>query len=477
MGKCEDAVPDEETMREDATRDPCGQASGESAGGRLADGLVLAMHCVPYEVDDHVEAFWSALAQSLARRQQGLMLLSTTPVRDPALQALEIPFELPAFAGRWPGLGSERWRPCEAAVDDAVRWYRCTPAVARDALHVAHELFADLLATLRPSAVLGWQALNPVTRLLREHAVRAEIPYWNAERGWVRNTLQIDMGSVHLLGEVRRSLGHERQRRAYRPSAAVLGALARRARGAADLGRYAGRPREPGPVLRARLGLPSDARVAVVFTHGEPGVNAMGAALVREVHDLSPEGLQRRFDAVCQALMARGWWVLVQEHPFNEAAGCQLRLPPHARVRRVTENVSSLLDLADVCLFTLATLQFDAVFLGKPLGLLCRSGLYRAGVPPFLGDHASVDAFIDDLLDEAAWPGRFRQLQAEVAYVYEHLLLDLEADALAAEADACAEWLSGLGRPVDAGLPARIDAFLRKWGAGAPADENGELWL
>lgn len=433
------------------------------AGDRLANGLVLAMHCVPAEVDPSVEAFWSALAAALARRGHGLVLLSTTTVRDPALQSIEMPFELTAFAKRYPVCPSGAWSPDEASVGDVARWYRCSPGVASGNLRLARELFSDLLATLRPAAVLGWQALNPVTRMLRDSAVHADIPYWNAERGWVRNTLQIDMGGIHQLGEARLSLANHRLRRSYRPSEAVLETLSRRALGASDLGRYAGTPRRDAQALRSGLGIPPEAKVAVVFTHGEPGINTMGHPLVREVHDISAELMQHRFDQVSAALLTRGYWVLVQEHPFNHAAGRLLHLPPTPRVQRVAESVSSLLDLADVCLFTLATLQFDAVFLGRPMGLLSKSGLYRQGVPPFVGDYVSADAFVDDLLDRSVWPARAEQLQAEVAFLFEHTLLDLEQGALERSAEECAAWLSQIARPVDGGLDVRIDAFLQKW--------------
>jgi hypothetical protein len=434
-----------------------------TAPERLSNGLVLAMHCVPADVDPAVEAFWSALAGALAQRGHTLVLLSTTAVRDPALQVIDMPFELTAFTRHFANHPTADEAVSEAAVQDAMAWYGCGADAARDNLCLAQGFLRDLLDTLRPAAVLGWQGLNPLTRVLRDIARAGDVPYWSGERGWVRNTLMFDLGGAHLLGEAGTSLAATRQRRRYRPAPGLLAALRSRARGAAALGRYAASQRVGRAELRQRLGLPADAKVAVLFTHGEPGMNAMGSPAVREMHDLSPALLQQRLDVVSAALLARGHWLLVQEHPFNEAAGRCLRLPDSCRVLAVRENVSSLIDAADVLLFTLATLQFDAVFLDKPLGLLSRSALYRDGTPPFIGDHPGADTFLDSLFDEAAWPARFERLQTDVAFFFEQLLIDIEPEALPAGAAEWANHLAQLQRPLDRSLDARVERFVGQW--------------
>lgn len=433
----------------------------------LAGGLVLAMHCVPAQVDPKVEAFWSVLAQELAQRGHALMLLSTTPVSDPALHVIDMPFELTGFVRHFAALPSAGEAVSEQDIHDAVGWYGCDHDTARDNLRLAQAFLRDLLDTLRPAAVLGWQALNPLTRVLRASARAAEVPYWSGERGWVRNTLMFDLGGSHLLGELSTSLASARQRERYRPHPQLLQALRQRATQAASLGRYASAERVGREVLRERLGIGSGDRVAVLFTHGEPGMNTMATATVRELHDLSGSLLQQRLDALAQALSVRGFRLLVQEHPFNATAGRCLRLPDDPRVIGVREDVSSLLDAADVCFFTLATLQFDAVFLDKPFGLLSRSALCRDGLPPVMGDHASVDGFLDTVLDTAAWPARFQRLQADVAFQFENLLIDTEPDAVAQGAAEWAAHLARLQRPVDAAFPARIEHFLQQWATAA----------
>ena len=429
----------------------------------LAHGLVLAMHCVPHTVDPAVEAFWSHLGQQLAERGHTLVLLSTAPLSDASLQVIEMPFELTGFTRHFPTLPSAGVAVSEQAIHDAVSWYGCDHDHARDNLRLAQAFLSDLLGTLRPAAVLGWQGLNPLTRVLRDCAREAELPWWTAERGWVRNTLMFDLGGAHLLGEPQTSLASARARARYQPTPAVLQALRQRATQAASLARYAGAERLGRAALREKLGMPADAQVVVLFTHGEPGMNSMGTAVVRELHDVSTEGLQARVDAVSAALQARGHWLLVQEHPFNATAGRCLRLPPGSQVLSVSEDVSSLLDAADACLFTLATLQFDAVFLDKPMGLLSRSALYRDGEPPFMGDFNSAESFLDSVLDASAWPTRFERLRADVAFLYEQFLIDIEGPAVASGAAEWATQLARLRRPVDTGFDARVQRFLQLW--------------
>ena len=163
-------------------------------------------------------------------------------------------------------------------------------------------------------------------------------------------------------------------------------------------------------------------------------------------------------------LLARGCWLLVQEHPFNRANGRTLRLRHSSRVISVAESVSTVVDAADFCLFTQATLQFDIAFLDKPFGLLARSALYRAGIPPLYGDHAGAAPFLDSLMDVQAWPARSAQLRRDIAFLYETQLLDVEAGSLHLSAERWAAHLGQLLRPVDDGFDERVGRFLAKWG-------------
>lgn len=429
----------------------------------VARGVVLAVNCTPANADPAVPAFWRALGDQLAARGVLLVVASTAPLEAPGVAVLQIPFELPSF----PAPRHQSAPVCRSplsTVSEVSRWYRCPSEAAASGLANATALFTDLLATLSPSAVLGWQSTNPVTSVLRQCARAANVPFWAGERGWVRNTLMFDLGDNNALSESHLSLLASTVRNRLQPAPSTIAQLRQRARAAADVGRYPGTARRPAAELRSALGIPADATVVAFFTHGAPTVGSDAPDAAGALHDLSPDLLQSRIAAVAEALNARGAWLLVQEHPLNRASGRLLQLPDAPNVRRVDESVSTVLDASDACLFTLATLQFEATFLDKPFGLLSRSALYRAGTPPMIGDYPNVDTFLDAVLDRAAWPSRAERLQGDIAFLFEHFLLDIEPAALDASAGRWADHLAGLVRPVAAGLQDRLVRWLATWG-------------
>lgn len=431
--------------------------------GNISNGVVLAMHCVPAAVDPSIEMFWEQCSAELAKRGYCLVLVSTTPVSNSSLNAIDIPYLLTDFPQRYCLRPSAGLAVEERDVMDVASWYQCPYETAQDALRVAREFWSQLLDTLRPAAVLGWQSLNPATRLLRTLARGADIPFWSAERGWVKNTLMLDTGENNYLSEMRTSLALDRLRERCPAQESTLQRLGERARHATDLGRYSGPHRLSREAMRAKYGIPNDASVLAFFNHGEPGLNALYQSGQQDQHGLSAPLLQARFDVLCHVAQARGHWMLVQEHPFNEKSGRTLRLPAMANVIPVSENVGSVVDAADHLLFSLATLQFEAAFLDKPFGLLSRSALYRAGAPPFVGDFDTMEAFLDAVMDRSAWPERQLRLQREIGFLYENHLIDIEIDQLQTSALRVSEHLAQFHRPVDAGFHERVERFVDLW--------------
>jgi hypothetical protein len=439
---------------------PCATSSADQPQGL---GVVLAMHCVPASVDPAIEAFWARCSAELSQRGFSLVLVSTVPVNHPQLNAIDIPYLLTDFPKRYGLRASAGVAVDERDTMDVAAWYQCPHETAQDALRLAREFWENLLDTLRPSAVLGWQSVNPGTRVLRSLARAADIPFWSVERGWVKHTLMMDTGENNHLSEMRTSLALCRLREQRHPQAVTMERLRARARHATDLGRYPGPDRLTRSAFRAKHGIPEDVTVLALFTHGEPYVNALYQETQQALHGMSTALLQARFDGICRVAAARGHWVLVQEHPFNAASGRGLQLPGVPQVMAVRENVSSVVAASDGLFFTLATLQFEAAFLDKPLGLLARSALYRADVTPFAGDFDTTEAFMDAVLDSTAWPARQLQMQRDIGFLYENHLLDIEAGCLDDSARQASEHLAQFRRPVDAGFHDRVERFLNMW--------------
>ncbi|GAA6141318.1 methyltransferase domain-containing protein [Hydrogenophaga sp. 5NK40-0174] len=433
----------------------------------LANGIVLAVNCVPTDVAPELTGFWTQLSEQLAARGFQLVLLSTAPVDADGLQVIEMPFEVTAFPAHYGTVAAQATPVTEREVMDVAAWYGCTYDFARESLGVAHGFVQDMLDTLRPSAVLGWQSSNPLSKLIAQQALKMGLPHWSGERGWVRNTLMFDLAGNNALSEMRSSLALRRLRQRFEASRDTLAKLTRRARSAADLGRYASKDVMSREAFRAAHGIGPEDRVTVFFGHGEPSVLSTEQPALRELHDLPDEVLEARVLALAHSIEKRGGWLLVQEHPFNRSNGRELALPQSSRVKRVEENVSTLLQAADQSVYTLATLQYDAAFLDKPVGLLCHSPLYRAGLTPCISDFESADAFLDALADAEVMGRAQASMREDVAFMFENMLIDIEGDAVIASAEVTAEWLSERSRPVDAQLPERIETFLTRWAAAS----------
>lgn len=439
---------------------------GEDTGAEvLARGVVLAINCVPQDVAPNLKGFWECASRQLAERGMLLVIASTAPLRSEALNVIEIPYLMTDFARRYPRNVDPTRRYDGPMIRTVQEWYRCERAEAETALNLAHGFYRALLDALRPAAVLGWQSMNPGTRVLLQEAGEAGVPAWVGERGWVQDTLMFDLSDNNYLSEIQRSFATASMWKATGADPAKFEVIRRRSAGSARVGRYRSRPAVSGAELREALGIPADAMVFGFFTHGEPSLHMSGESALSALHATSRRTLQAQLEAACEYCSGHNAWMVLQDHPFNADQGYLLDLPESAQnVLRVRENIHSLLDAADRYLFTITTIQYDAVLRGKPFGLLSKSSLHVPGGAYFVGDYPDTLAFLAELEAATDWSQRQERLQARVAFLFEHYLLDIADDAaIESSAMRFAEHLEQFERPVDAGLPQRIDALLATW--------------
>ncbi len=431
-----------------------------------SEGFVLAFHCVPAWVEPAIGMFWSALARALRAHGQTLVLVSTVPLTDPELPVVSIPYlltEFPVDAGTLAGT------PDTELIDEIGAWFGCPPDEAMTAAQSACALFQDLLDTFEPSGVIGWQSMNPASRLLRQLARQRDIPCWMAERGWIRGTLMLDLCENNFLSELNLSLPLKRLAEAHRHDEQAFAAQARRLTENSCRSRYASPEFCPREEFRARHHIPTDVRVFVLMTHGEPHLNALPRGRIRANHSTSRERLQADVDNLAHALARQGKWLLVQEHPFNDAAGAALVLPQLPNVLRVTASVDTLIECADCMLFTLSTVQFDAALAGKPFGLLSRGPLSLASGPPQRADHASTEAFLASIEDADAWPARRLIIDRRLAFLLDHVLLSIDDEAARIDsAQRAADLLGPLTAYPPADLDQRFSQFIERWQSPAP---------
>ena len=384
-------------------------------------GFVIAFHCVPADVEPRIEHFWLDLRLRLQKQGQELLLVSTAHVSDQSLPFISIPFHLPDILGN----SNEVERVDPRLISTLVNWYRVDNTEAT-AVWSRVDLFIDgLLESTQPAAVISWQSAHPLSRLVRQACQSRDIPWWCAERGWLRNTLMVDLCENNGLSETSRSLCLQRAYDRYQPHASLPQFLLDRMPPISSASRYPKNELVSRTNLRQRLGLPPDACVFAWLTHGEPHVNSISNSRVQTNHGMSQNLLQAELWELANELKMLGWWLVVREHPFNSIHKRCLDIQGLTNVFLDDGDLDDLLEQADFFLFTLSTLQFELVLRGKPFGLLARSLLSGPGEAPFRGDFGSCADFLNALTDGKLWFSRQQALLRKVCFLYDHQLLDI----------------------------------------------------
>jgi len=419
-------------------------------------GLVVVFHCVPAEVEPRIERFWLNLRRLLQGQGQELLLVSTAQVSEPQLPFISIPFHLPDILGNFEGI--ERADP--RLVSTLANWYRIGKADAANVLNRVGLLIDRLLESTQPAAVISWQSAHPLSRLVRQNCQSLDIPWWCAERGWLRDTLMIDLCENNGLSEVSRSIGLRRAYERYQPLATLPQTLLDRMPPSSTASRYPQNRLNERPSLRQRLGLPQDACIFAWLTHGEPHVNSIANPSIQANHGMDQKLLQTELVELANELKALGSWLVVREHPFNAIHNRCLDIQGLTNVFLDDGDLDDLLEQADFFLFTLSTLQFELVLRKKPFGLLARSLLSGPGEAPFRGDFGSCGDFLKALMDAKAWIPRHQALLHKVCFLYDHQLLDIAPERGRQAAQDLAGLLAGYNGLLLAEALAGLKEFL-----------------
>jgi hypothetical protein len=113
-------------------------------------------------------------------------------------------------------------------IQTIANWYRLEESVAIRVGSAAQSFIENLLEHVQPAAVLSWQSAHPASRITRLACESRDIPWWCAERGWLRDTLMVDLCENNALSEAARSLGLRRAFAGYRMDERLPGRLRHR---------------------------------------------------------------------------------------------------------------------------------------------------------------------------------------------------------------------------------------------------------
>lgn len=430
----------------------------------LARGVVLAVNFVPDTVENNIAKFWAQATACLAQKGYLLIVATTASLNEPGINSIEVPFSLLEFPRRFPLVdvhdGNTKDDPL---VDKLQTWYRCDEAEALRSVSIADSFYADLFKALEPCAVLTWQSTHPKSVMLQRLARAEGIPVWNAERGWLRDTMMIDLADNHYLNELHTSFALSQCLYLVPHSDEEYETIRARSLGGVLTGRYTSNPVIDAGSLRAKYDIPPDARLFAFFMHGEPFVLMNAAPLPAHLHGMSLSLLQEQLQALALYCEQNDIYLLVQDHPFNDSAGIKLDLPGSSHVVPVAENIHSVLEASDRCFFTTSTIQYDAILYGKPYGLLCRTSADVADGAFCDLDYPSTLEFARAVDSGADWESRHANLRRLITFLSKVMLFDITDAGRDESVERFAAHLTRFVRPIGTDLSDRIDGFLDKW--------------
>lgn len=378
---------------------------------------VLAVHCVPGQDDPQVEKFFKKLQEELLRLGGELTLLSTVDFPTANRGALRLNFDLSEFENF--GIVNE---PC---FEDEFSKYFDMDLYSSSLRCRGFASFAyELIQKRKIDAIITWQSTHPMSRILGQCGRRFGIPVWSMERGWIPGTIMMDLSENNFYSEACLSVGLQRLKQNYVASKETA---LRVKHLCFDLkfGRYKCEPIVGRPQLRKKLGLTCDQKVVAFFLHGEPYV--WHRPRLSGLLGMSERALLSFVNELDSWCFDRGVALFIQQHPFNRSGRFHLKFDGMKCAREIAINPHSLLALSDASICTTSTITASAIFYPGSIGLLGKSFLSDVGSLPSADEFASVDRFLDHLLNEN---GDFAVRNKELAinhlcFLYDACLLDI----------------------------------------------------
>jgi hypothetical protein len=371
------------------------------------------------------------LDEELDRRGAALFLISTCEVNDKNLNVVNIPYNISDFDSRRDMSLQSLSLTVGGPIDRLItRWYGTSKEKSAAIHRATSDFISRLLETVDADAVISWQSSHPLSRITRAYCVANDIKCWVAERGWIRDTLMLDLTENNCLSDVNQSIVALRAYSQYVAEEGFSEFLKARSRRAGAWGRYGGADNETGKgapnalSVRQQLGLAEDAPLWVFFSHGEPHVNCRSKAIQR-AHGMSAAALDERVAALAEIVGGMGGCLVVREHPFNKETKRSISTDLSPFIVKEELSLAELFDQADVGFFTLSTLQFPWALHGKKIGFLSNGLLTVDKEIPNWSAFSNALEFVDACVDEVTAPRRQKTLERRICFLYQMQLIDV----------------------------------------------------
>ncbi len=412
-------------------------------------------------LNDQTQSWLNAFADALAELRCHLILLTGDAPRPgkTRFETISVPFSLLDYPTRYPQLGSILPGASRLAHDLAARarswWGKEHEALDKyeQAVNVASGLFSTLLRELDPVCVLPWGSSLPQSVLLRHLAELRHIPCFTIERGLLGGTLMVDQRGHGAFSDLQASFAahsaissdpanlefYERAQVFYLHT---------------DVHKYPQPGRTGVQAFRAAY-VPQGCKAVVLFGQwdvasgllpaaaNDAQVQAPFAASTAEALLRLQECLQGRPDVK----------LLFKPHPCNRVDYSAILGPDTVVIQDC--HLDDILEVADVAVCQLSTVQFAALLRNKPCLLLGRSQLWGQGIAYEATNAATLATQMAAALDRDEFVARSQRARQWLGGVLRHFLVATAPDVPAGRS------VSDLARFVATNaLPARLGATL-----------------
>lgn len=396
-------------------------------------GIVYAFHFLPSRFDPRIEEFWVSFAERLAHQGHTLIILATTEVVNKNLIYIQVPHNLPNYKGH--DLVSEN---CPSHVLRSIKnWYGCDTESAQRGWRSAQAFFLKLFSETEPAAIISWQSVNPLSRLVRELATTLDVPWWTLERGWFPNTLMLDTAENNLMGEISRSLAVNRVKRNYHPNKLLIASM--RDKWSNDKwSRY------PAELFSSANVSTSRDNFAVFFNHARPFFEDLVPTSIARFHAISDEQLVDKLRKIAAYFGERGISFLIKEHPITKMMGRSPLAESVPGAQNTSLPVEYLVKQSRYRLLTSSSIQFSLAINKVRFGALSTGFLTNNEAVPYLRETTHLDQFFLEISDDSDWSARWEFIDRQMSFLYENYMLPIDsAEALERSSDE----LCGLLRP------------------------------
>ncbi|HEY0967490.1 MAG TPA: hypothetical protein VGD88_08880 [Opitutaceae bacterium] len=366
----------------------------------------ICLVCCYLPFDGAMRESWLQLHHEMRSRGLALVMLARHSAPDLPFPVFEIPLSFKEYLDRFPVAAAIANRAgcqgdSELARIDFERWKgQHTFEATLAGVPVARAVFQVYLNHLKPACVLVWDDGPAVSSCLRQLCWEQGVPVQVLERGLLPGTLMIerhgmasysDLRSAWLADEMELPAGADELYRAaqefYLRSKPTKYAQP-------EFGHGAGEWRE-------KIG-GAGRRVVVFFGHVDAGTHGTSNSPLGRNGNPAFASTLDALRALAQVVAERNDAVLVfKPHPFDPTDYTKEDLKGGFLLRDA--NIHALIELADLVAAQFTTIQYEAVFYGKPVLALTRSPWWGRDATYEVNTAESLAETVDAALARRDW--------------------------------------------------------------------------